>query len=334
MQVLSCAASGAPARAVGSGGMGRTNWTDVPATLRGRIEGVLGGAVVSAASQAAGWSPGSADRVVTADGRRAFVKTISRGRNPDGFGMHRREAAVMAQLPEGVQAPALVAVLDEPHDGDDWVALVLDDVEGRHPGSGADDADTTAVLDALDTLPLVPAELSGLPRAPVELAPEFAAWDRLVDAGLPDPVPAHLAAAAPAFAEAARSAAAAVGGDHLVHLDCRADNLLVDRDGLVWVIDWPWAGVGAHWLDPLTYLLDALVRGEDTDVEQHLRTHRVFRDVRPGDVDAVLAGLAGLFLEKATAPPPPNMPTIRDFQLREGTAAGEWLLRRWDARTT
>lgn len=313
-------------------GMGRTTWDDVPAALRDRIGLALGSPVVRAHSQADGWSPGSADRVETADGRRAFVKTLSRSRNGDGIAMHRREARVMAALPPSVQAPRLLASFDELHDGDEWVALVLEDVDGRHPGGDGAGADVTAVLDALHTLPRATGTLTTLPRLADDLRAEFAAWDRMLAAGLPDGVPPEVAAFAGRFAEAARSAADLVDGEYLAHVDCRADNLLVDRDGRVWVVDWPWASVGAHWLDPLTYLLDVLVRGERVDVDQHLGTHPVFVGLEPGTVDAVLAGLAGLFFEKAAQPAPPNMPTIRAFQRSEGVAAADWVLRRWATR--
>lgn len=309
--------------------MGRTNWDELPTTLRARIEDALGAPVVESESQPSGWSPGSADRVVTTDGRRAFVKALARARNGDGIDLHRREARVMAAIPEGVRSPRLVAAFDEVHDDDTWVALVLDDIDGHHPGADRDGRDTPAVLDALDTLPRATGTLAALPRMTDELGDEFGAWDRMLTTGLPSVVPPVVASAASELAEAARGAVALVDGDHLVHADCRADNLLVDREGRVWIVDWPWAGVGAHWLDPLTYLLDALVRGEDDDVDHHLSTHPVFAGVDAAAVESVLAALAGLFLEKAARPAPPNMPTIRDFQRREGIAAAEWVLRRW-----
>ncbi|WP_182065306.1 phosphotransferase family protein [Curtobacterium sp. ME12] len=314
--------------------MGRTTWTDVPTSLRQRVAWVLGGPVVTAESQASGWSPGSADRVTTAAGRRAFVKTVSRSRNEDALELHRREAAVMAQLPTTVQAPQLLDALHTTVDGDDWVALVLDDVAGQHPGRHLDGSDTAAVLDALHTLPPATGGLVTLPRIAEDLRGEFGAWDRMLAddadaARVAEVVPPHVLDAGTAIARAASGAAALVDGDHLVHADCRADNLLIDDAGLVWVVDWPWASVGAHWLDPLTYLLDTLVRGEDADVERHLATHPVFAEVPADTIDAVLAGLAGLFFEHALPPAPPNMPTIRDFQRREGVAAAEWLLRRW-----
>ena len=47
-----------------------------PLSLRSDVERALGSPVVRAASQPGGFSPGSADRVVLADGRRAFVKAV------------------------------------------------------------------------------------------------------------------------------------------------------------------------------------------------------------------------------------------------------------------
>jgi hypothetical protein len=314
--------------------MERTTWTDVPAALRTDVEALLGDPVTRSVSQPGGYSPGGADRVTTTSGRRAFVKTLSRSRNADGFALHEREAHVVAQLPRSVQAPRLIGTLRASVDGDDWIALVFEDVDGRHPGTGRDDSDTTAVLDALDTLPRATGSLAALPRVADDLVEDFGAWDRMLAAGLPATVPPHVAAAAPAFRRAADGAAVLVDGEHLAHVDCRADNLLVDADGLVWVVDWPWASVGAHWLDPLTYLLDVLVRGEDADVERHLAGHRVFAGLSADTVDAVLAGLAGTFFEKAARPAIPNMPTLREFQRLEGVAAAEWLLRRWNPGTT
>lgn len=309
--------------------MGRTRWDDVPGTLRARIEAILGGPVVDAVSQAGGYSPGGADRVVTADERRAFVKTLARSRNDDGFRLHEQEARVMAHLPASVQAPRLIDTLHETVDGDEWIALVLEDVDGQHPGRMLDGSDVTAVLDALDTLPPTTGSLAALPRLTDELADELGAWDRMLASGLPEVVPAHVASDAADFAHAARPAAGLLDGEYLAHVDCRADNLLVSADGRVWVVDWPWAAVGVHWFDPLTYLLDTLVRGEDTDVEHHLATHRVFAGLPGTTIDAVLAGLAGTFFEKASRPAVPNMPTLRAFQRAEGLAAAEWLLRRW-----
>src|SRR5689334_9320284 len=54
----------------------RIGWADLPANVRDSVAGILGEPVVEAVSQSGGFSPGTADRVTTASGRRAFVKAV------------------------------------------------------------------------------------------------------------------------------------------------------------------------------------------------------------------------------------------------------------------
>src|SRR6478672_7679817 len=92
--------------------MPRPQWADLPGELRADVERALGSAVVHARSQSGGFSPGSADRVVLADGRRAFVKTGDGAVNAETVEIHRMEAAIAAILPASVPAPRLLAVVD------------------------------------------------------------------------------------------------------------------------------------------------------------------------------------------------------------------------------
>src|SRR5215213_9278300 len=72
----------------------------IPARVRAAIEAIIGGgAVVTAVSQSGGFSPGTADRVVTADGRRAFVKAVSSTQNEQSPSLHRAEAHVVDPTP-------------------------------------------------------------------------------------------------------------------------------------------------------------------------------------------------------------------------------------------
>src|SRR5690349_10831175 len=125
----------------------RIRWSDLPSSVRHAVEEILGGPVVEAVPQAGGFSPGTADRVRTADGRRAFVKAVSAALNKDSPGLHRQEARVTAALPTSAPTPRLLGM----HDDGDWVALVLNDVEGRHP-DWRDPADVKAARDALGDL--------------------------------------------------------------------------------------------------------------------------------------------------------------------------------------
>ena len=305
-------------------GKARTAWTELPGELVATVEGLLGGAVVAATSQTEGFSPGSADRVVTQQGRRAFVKAVHRERNSGTYELHRREIDVMRLLPDGVRAPTLLGSFVT----DDWAALILDDVEGHHPGATTDASDVPAVLDAFASFPRLGSEArAGLPSASEEFVAERDSWAALDADGVE--VSAWAQRVRPRLRAAGERVTEVVGGEFLQHLDGRADNVLIDRAGGAWVIDWPWAGYGARWVDGLLYLLDARFRGEPVDAERLLRTHPLFAGVAAADVDSVLAGVSGRFLDKARLPAPPNMPTVREFQRQQGVAGLAWLQARW-----
>jgi aminoglycoside phosphotransferase (APT) family kinase protein len=293
----------------------RIGWGDLPSPVQAAIEEIVGGRVVSAESQPGGFSPGVAARLVTADGRRAFAKAVSSAQNSESPDLHRREARVSAALPPGTPAPRLLGSYD---DGD-WVALVLEDVEGRHPH-------TPWVADELDTILRMLGDLAritvpGLPRAADALAYDFQSWERVAQNPPPDLHP-WVAANLDWLQEQARKALAAMAGDTVVHLDVRADNLLIGPDGTVHLVDWPWASTGAPWLDRVLLLVNVeLFGGHDTDA--------LLRSLPGAEADkrAVLAGLIGYFVDKSRQPDPPGLPTVRAFQRAQGDALINWLAR-------
>lgn len=122
-----------------------------------------------------------------------------------------------------------------------------------------------------------------------------------------------------------RKALARLAGDAIVHTDTRSDNLLVTPQGRVRIIDWPWASRGAPWFDAVTLLVNLELYG---GVEATTYLPRV-RDLGASDEDVVgtLAGLCGYFVEAATMPPPPGLPSVRTFQGAQGAACVR-LLRR------
>lgn len=284
----------------------------------------MGSAVIAAHSQSGGYSPGSADRVATANGSRFFVKAVSSSLNPESPQMHRREARIMGLLPAGLPIPQLVGT----HDDGEWVALVFSDVDGRHPELSGIDLHT--VLDAVDSIsasPLPASALEVLPSLTDELRGVFRGWERLRSnphSGL-DPWALQNHDLLEALSA---NAAEAVGGDRLAHGDLRADNVLIDGGGQAVIVDWPWAAHGASWLDALTILIDARVADPSCDTENALRGHSVFTSAGAGQVDSVLAALAGYFLDNARKPTPPGLPTLRAFQQAEGAACLGWLRER------
>jgi hypothetical protein len=293
----------------------RIRWADVPEHVRGDVDAALGSPIVSARTQHGGFSPGAAVRVVCADGTTAFVKACGSSINADSTAMYRAEINALGVLPGAVPHARLISAYD---DGT-WVALVLEDVAGRHPGVPWSGADTGLVADALDAL--------GGSRAPRDL-PEFAAsggvldaWD--VVAAQPACVPPELAARLPEMLEHQRIARESTAGDHLVHWDVRADNVLV-RDGQVVLLDWAWACRGAAWLDTLTLALELQVQG-GPDSDELLAARPLTRDVPPEHLAAVVACMLGFWSERARRPAPPGLPTIRAWQEHCATAALAWL---------
>jgi aminoglycoside phosphotransferase (APT) family kinase protein len=293
----------------------RIRWADLPHHVRGAVEGILGDEVQTAESQPGGFSPGTADRVVTGSGRRAFVKAVSPAQNPVSPGMHRQEAKVTAALPPGTPAPTLLGSFD---DGD-WIALVLDDVEGRHPTTPWVREELDAVMTTLDTMAtlLTPAPIDGLPAAADELSTD--GWRNIAKDPPPDLDPWARARLDELVRKADR-ARTAVAGDTLVHLDVRADNLLIGPSGEVTVVDWPAACRGARWLDRVLLLINVRLYGGH-DCGALLRSIDGDRD----DMWSVLIGLTGYFLDRSRMPPPPGIPTVRAFQRAHGDALLAWL---------
>jgi hypothetical protein len=149
----------------------RISWMQIPARVRAAIEAIIGGgAVVTAVSQSGGFSPGTADRVVTADGRRAFVKAVSSTQNEQSPSLHRAEAHVVGQLPSTSFVPGLLGVYD---DGA-WVGLVFEDLDGHTPAVPWNAAELEAAMTALQHMAqefnAEPGTPPGVERAPTPLS--------------------------------------------------------------------------------------------------------------------------------------------------------------------
>jgi aminoglycoside phosphotransferase (APT) family kinase protein len=303
----------------------RIGWSDLPQRVRRAVEEIIGDRVVEAVSQRGGFSPGTADRVRTATGRRAFVKAVSPAQNADSPVMHRREARITAALPDEAPVPRLLGC----HDDGYWVALVLADVPGRQPATPWLPDELTAVLAALDELAarLTPCAVPGLPTAAERLGVDLAGWHR-IRAEPPADLDPWLAGHLDELCRLAERGLAALTGDTLTHTDIRADNLLISDDGSVTFVDWPWACLGPAWLDTLLLLINVRLFG-DRRTEQLLADRPAVAGVDPLDVTGVLAGLAGFFADGARRPPPPGLPTLRAFQHAQAEVTISWLRERW-----
>ena len=255
-----------------------------------------------------------------------FLKAVSEKANPDTPGIHRREARILAALP--LTAP--IARMLWSYDDKGWVALCLEDVDGRHPGDPWTDSDLDLVIATVEKMSL---DLTPSPVATTETVPEFFsrtvngwrialernehrldAWELRNLARL-----AQLEAQAPALTR----------GAALVHCDVRADNLLIAGDR-VFVLDWPWARVGAAWIDLVAMAPSLSMQGGPACEDFLARLD--LRGVSHEAIDAVVCSLAGYFVVRALEPAPQGIPTVRAFQAAQGVVATAWLRERtgWD----
>jgi aminoglycoside phosphotransferase (APT) family kinase protein len=305
----------------------RRPWTDVPDAIRARLEADLGAPVVEAVTQPGGFSPGVAARLRLADGSRAFVKAVGPTPNPDSPGIHRAEARIAALLPSDAPVPRLLSSYEE----DGWVVLAFTDIDGRMPALPSQQAELDLVLDAMTDLAvtLTPSTVDVQTFAD-RLADQFTGWRTLAAndtlAAELDPWPRrHLTA----LAELEAGWAPHSVGTTLLHGDLRADNILLTDDPAppVVFVDWPWACVGAPWLDLLCMLPSVAMHG-GPDPETVFTTHPVGAAAPPESVTTVLAAVAGYFIGNGVLPPPPGLPTLREFQLAQGRVALTWLAAR------
>jgi hypothetical protein len=240
------------------------------------------------------------------DGRRVFVKLALDGA---AAGWLRDEYAVYSAV-DGPFMPRLAGW----HDGDETL-IALEDLSEAHwpppwpPGS------IDAVLRALDALHAV-APPASLRRAD-ELRESLNGW--LDVAADPEPLVSTelcsyswLARALPALLQAGDTAE--VGGESLLHLDVRSDNLCL-RDGEAVLVDWNWASVGNGLLDVVAWLPSLRLEGGPEPW-----------DIVP-DSRGLAALIAGFFAARAGLPPPPSAPTVREFQRRQAEIALPWAAR-------
>lgn len=304
----------------------RQHWDDLPAGVRAAVRAVVPADVVAADTQAHGFSPGVAARLRLADGSGAFVKAISSSPNPAAPDLHRTEGRLTASFPPGAPVPRLLGM----HDDGEWVALVYEEVDGRQPSVPWRMDELEHVVDSLGRLheSLTPSPVADVGRAVDDEGniAEFASWSALRDEGgdgLDEWTRAHL----DELADLESGWRAAADGDTLLHLDLRADNMLIRPDGEVVFVDWPWGARGAPLLDVVGFAPSVAMQG-GPDIGWLVARHPMARDADPGAVDALLAAIAGMFTYRARQPAPPGLPTVRAFQDAQARQARRMLAQR------
>jgi hypothetical protein len=297
----------------------RLAYESLPERVRDWVEASLGGPVVTARTQTGGFSPGVAARVRTDAGATGFVKAVGTALNPDTPDFLRAEITVLDALPNSPLRPGLLATYD---DGD-WVVLLLEEIDGHCPTLPWRSDDLRRVQTALEQLAATHTPNPWTDAQPVRdrLAAMFANWEYLAREA-PDAIPEWAARRVDALIDLSALATAAVaGGDTLVHLDVRSDNILITDERVVFV-DWNWCGTGPAWVDTVCLALEVRTAGGDADAL--LEASPLTRRVESVIVTGMIAGLTGMFERRGREPAPPGLPRLRTFQAAYADALGAW----------
>ena len=305
--------------------MGRVAWVELPREIREWVEKSLGSRVVGARSQAGGFSPGAACRLRLADGGRAFVKAVSAAANPQSPVMHRREAVIAAVFPRKFPRRCFSASMTRTVG---WRCCSPMSRGGRQaePWDRAELEQVLAAVSRLHDL-LTPSPLVATPTIAEHFATDLIGWRTLAE----EP-PASSAALDPwcrrhldELAELESAWADAAAGATLLHNDLRSDNMLITRDGVVFV-DWPHASVGAPFFDLVAFAPSvAMQGGPDPEwlVERRLPQRTSIQERwrqwwRPSPA---------ISRTRRHCRFPPGLPTIRTFQEAQAIPARAWLRR-------
>jgi hypothetical protein len=302
----------------------RLRYDAVPAGVRAWVEETLGSPVVSTAEQVGGMSPGCATRVTCADGTRAFVKAVGVELNPDTPGLFRREVGVLEHL----GAHELWARLLASYDDGAWVALLIEDVEGRHPDF-THATELEAVLAGTDRLSEILRERD-VPSSVdlVDVAFVLRRWaeslSTLAEAPSAAPVPDWLRADPYGWADVLREHADRPM-PHVAHWDIRVDNLLRRPDGEIVFLDWGAAARGPAWADPI---LARLERVDDPWFDDSIGASPALAEAGDAVVTAFLAGFGAHLAVRSLVAVDVNLPTLNDFRIRESRRMLEAVARR------
>ncbi|HVX42956.1 MAG TPA: phosphotransferase [Mycobacteriales bacterium] len=295
----------------------RPRYETLPGTVRSWVDEQLGSAIVSAATQGAGFSPGVAARVITAAGQRAFVKAIASSIHAATATLHRQEITALEGIPPTEFVPRLYATYD---DGD-WVALLMEDVDGRNPD------------------PWTPKHAALVPAAVDELTATFTPtpwndaraledaervrtnwWQQVLDlpgGRLPELIAMH------------EVVAPSVRGETLCLRDMTLDNILVTDAGRVFFVDWAWASRAAAWVDTMHLACDVVgTGGAPSDADAVLAEGRHSRHTDPAVLNAYLANLAGSAYVKARRTEAPELAPLQAWRRSRADRLVRWLWQR------
>lgn len=291
----------------------RIDYAAAPRFVRAWVARELADPVVEARTQTGGFSPGVAARLLTSSGRRAFVKAVGPELNPKTPELFRLERTAMEALPPSRHAPRLLAAYDDGR----WVALLLEDIDGRMPGQPWSVADVKLVFAAVAELSetLHPSPWPAAPRAEVKSASFLSRWP-LVQEAAPSHLDPWVHRHLDALVALGEQSLVAISGETLTHWDIRSDNVLITDQGRVVFVDWAHACLAARWVDAVIAACDVAER-TSIDVDDVLMRSPVVAAADPDHVTAFVAAVIGGLTWAGAQPDPPGLPTIRVWQQQE-----------------
>lgn len=306
----------------------RPRYEDLPDIVRADIAARLGSQPVTIDTVGGGFTGGFAGVLTAVNGDSLFVKAAG-PQTPYVVDAYSREAHLNPALPAGVPAPRLRFASQV----EGWVVLGMEPVIGKAPRLPLSSHEVTLLLaawgQAAQALTPAPQNLValGLRDFTDDAGDQFTKFEKvrsgeLAPPNLPDAATARLTELAALEAEVG----SALRGDSVVHGDLRPDNMILGTDR-AWICDWNFSCLGASWFDTVSLLIVA--HGDGHDAEGLFWSHPTSKGVSPGQLDAVLAGIAGYYLCSCDEPPIDRVsPYLRPHQRWNGLATLDWLSKR------
>jgi hypothetical protein len=274
--------------------------------LEHRLAALVGAEPLDWTPRAGGYSTAERYTVTLADGRRVFAKAADAAHMAAWL---RREHEVYASL-QGNFIPRLIGF----DDAAGRPLLVIEDLSHADWTPRWTTERVALVRAALDELHSCPAPPNTHP-----VRETYASWFDRWRTVETDPEPflslglrsrAWLEERLPAIIKTAD--AAPVGGDAVIHLDVRSDNLCT-LHGRAVLVDWNFVSFAAPDLDLAGWACSLALEGGPPPWK-----------LLP-DSPGLAAFVSGIFAAVAGLPPPETAPTVRDFQARQLAVALDWL---------
>lgn len=295
----------------------RPDWHTLPLPLQTRIIAAIGGDLVQDAPAHGGFSASYAGVVTTTTGR-AFVKACGAEWHTDSLHFLREEISTLSQLPTAI-APRLLAAIDDAT----GTALVIEAIDGRHPGQPWTTADLHAVARTLHTLSTTPAP-ADMPRAEDGMIPGFTRWTEIAaEPRMREVLPYGLPGRMPELLRLEEGFGDALHGDVIVHDDVRADNILISA-GRAHLLDWPHARRGAAWID-LPCLLPSIEASGGPSCEEAWAVFEEHGAPSQAALLPVISAFASFLWFQHAQPEVPQLPGLREFQRAQAIPALRWL---------